>query len=67
MGELTFSSLDYSHQMSDIWLIRGLRRTWRDLNGGFTTALSNVDVSVDRYTTQPITVIEASCGEDISL
>jgi hypothetical protein len=54
MGKLTFSSLDHSHQMSDIWLIHGLRRTRRDLNGGFITKFGK-GVSVDRYTTQPIT------------
>jgi hypothetical protein len=54
MGKLPSSSLDLSHQMSDIWLIHGLRRTRRDLNGGFITGFGK-GVSVDRYTTQPIT------------
>jgi hypothetical protein len=48
--------------MSDIWLIHVLRRTRRDSNGGFITEFAK-GVSVDRYTTQPITVNNGTCGK----
>jgi hypothetical protein len=35
LGKLAFSFLDHSHQATVTWLIHGLRRTRRDLNGGF--------------------------------
>jgi hypothetical protein len=47
-------SLDLSHQTTVIWLIHGLRRTRRELNGGFITQGVIMGVSVIRYTTQPI-------------
>ena len=44
-----------------------LRRTRRDLNGGFITECSNPKawVYLDRYTTQPITVSEGTLEEYI--
>jgi hypothetical protein len=55
LEKLPYLSLDLSHQMSDIWLLHGLRRTRRDSDGGFIIESVNVGVSVNRYTTQPIT------------
>jgi hypothetical protein len=54
-GKLPFSSFDLSHQATVTWLIHGLRRTRRDLNGGFITRRVIIGVSVSRYTTQRIT------------
>jgi hypothetical protein len=40
-GKLPFLSFDLSHQATVTWLIRGSRRTRRDLNGGFITKWNN--------------------------